>query len=68
MSILDRPLGVPFQVSYAGEGLIWRMRCPKCGQLAELDDDQMECRVSTQCECGVHETVRWLDRIPHPYP
>ena len=79
MSYADKPLGVPFQVyrsenmekfsqivaqGKATETLVWRMRCPKCGQVADLDDDQMKGTVSTHCECGFHETIRWIDRMP----
>jgi len=68
MSYLDNPKGVPFCVvrsgSKSGPEFVWRMRCPKCGQVTDLDDDQMNGRVSTQCACGFHETVRWVDCMP----
>lgn len=42
-------------------------RCPQCGSWAELDDDQLHGRVSTEHAtdeggCGFHETIDWLER------
>lgn len=35
-------------------------RCPGCGVMGELDDDQLHGRVSTHHEdCGYHETKNW---------
>ena len=37
----------------------WKLRCPKCGTWAYIDDDQFYGRVSLQCAtpgCDFHET------------
>jgi len=39
---------------------IVKLKCPKCGVVGDLDDDQLHGRVSTQCRyCDYHETVDW---------
>lgn len=38
---------------------VWRIRCPGCGVLGIVDEDQYQGRVSIQCAtdgCGYHET------------
>lgn len=37
----------------------WKLQCPKCQQWGYLDDDQFNGRISTQCECGFHETINF---------
>lgn len=40
----------------------FKLKCPGCGTLGYLDDDQVHGRVSTECEtdgCSFHETVDW---------
>lgn len=39
---------------------IVQLKCPRCGEWADLDDDQLHGRVSTHHDdpdCGYHETV-----------
>lgn len=39
--------------------LVWQLRCPRCHQWADIDDDQMHGRVSidhTDTGCSFHET------------
>lgn len=41
--------------------LILAGRCPGCGSWCEIDGaDQARGQVSTQHECGYHETKNWL--------
>lgn len=35
---------------------VWKLRCPGCGTVGEIDDDQVNGRVSLLCRCGWHET------------
>jgi uncharacterized C2H2 Zn-finger protein len=36
---------------------IWQLRCPFCGLLGDLDDDQLHGRVSIDCpRCDFHQT------------
>lgn len=40
-------------------GIVWQLRCPACGQWADLDDDQLHGRVSmdhTDTGCAFHAT------------
>lgn len=39
--------------------LIWKLKCPGCGTWGEIDDDQLNGRVSTWCSCGYHKTIDW---------
>ena len=41
----------------------WKLQCPQCGVWGYLDDDQFHGRISTQCDCGYHETVDWSARV-----
>lgn len=34
-------------------------RCPGCGLVGEIDEDQFHGRVSIVCPCGYHETRDW---------
>lgn len=41
------------------EAMYW-LRCPECGGLGQIDDDQLHGRVSVLCDdCGYHETRDW---------
>lgn len=42
---------------------LWLLRCPGCGEWGELDDDQLNGRVSVQHECGFHETHDFAERL-----
>ena len=52
------PRSIPFRVIRDGFPL-WKLRCPDCGLVADLDVDQFYGRVSIQCPsdgCSFHET------------
>jgi hypothetical protein len=43
-------------------GDTWTVKCPKCGKVGVLDEDQFFGRISTECPregCGFHEMVDW---------
>ena len=40
---------------------IKKLKCPDCGVLGEIDDDQYHGRISTWCECGFHETINFAE-------
>lgn len=47
-----------FKNTDTGEDII-KLKCPKCGVWADIDDDQLHGRVSVHHdvpECGYHET------------
>jgi len=35
------------------------LECPKCKGWGDLDDEQFHGRISTQCDCGFHETINF---------
>ena len=35
----------------------WKFLCPGCETWGYVDDDQLNARVSIQCDCGFHETI-----------
>lgn len=46
---------------------LWKLHCPGCGLWADLDDDQLHGRVSTDCPgegCTFHETHDYTQFIP----
>lgn len=43
---------------------VWKVACPGCGCVADLDDDQLHGRVSTECACGREEHLRNPKRFP----
>jgi hypothetical protein len=53
-----------FVVTRDGEP-VWKVACPGCGCIADLDDDQLHGRISTECACGKPEHVGF-DRYTHP--
>jgi hypothetical protein len=39
-------------------------RCPGCGKWQDVDHEQFDGRVSSECEnCGFHSNVRWCDYL-----
>ncbi len=40
---------------------ITKLKCPGCEQWGDMDDDQLNGRISTWCDCGFHETINFKD-------
>lgn len=58
-------MGARLQIIERDGEPVWKLRCPGCGVWADVDDDQLNGRVSVHHDkaeggCGFHETRDWL--------
>jgi hypothetical protein len=60
-----RPRLLPLARTRIRDGLVVHQgRCPGCGKWQDVDPDQLEGRISSECElCGFHSLVRWSDYL-----
>ena len=54
----------PILKSIIRDGIrIQKLKCPECGIWGQIDDDQLNGRVSAICDCGFHKTAKWIEKI-----
>lgn len=51
-----------WQVMRDKKGKTW-FCCPTCRGVGEIDEDQLNGRVSIVCPCGYHETKDWSKEL-----
>lgn len=40
-----------------------KLQCPKCEVWGDIDQDQIEGKISLLCECGFHETENIIKKL-----